>query len=132
MVVVDIEDKYKYRLEFHNRINFIRGDSGTGKSDLCFVIAESERDKDILVNLRGIDYIHVSYSVSNVMNVIHDAVVFIDNIIYSKFIAFWDELIELAVRRNLYLVILSRVDMGSGDIYTLRFDNGLYTLERIE
>lgn len=151
MVVLDVKDRLRYHLEFERRLSFIRGDSGSGKTELCRLLIESERDTDIIVDVTGLDKVSLVQSQDTIdaIPTKFNTLFIFDDFSYTKSYLLVALYKNYAVKNNLYFVFMSRVDYDgtflTGDtsegqdvggslsysvnsVYDLSFSNDLYTL----
>lgn len=139
-VVVDIEDRnVKYHLEFDRRINFIVGDSGTGKTTIAELIESKSNDSSIKVNSNIQCYVINRTTWEVVVAGVKDALVIFDDLELISSPLFASLVHKYCIRNNLYFLLMCRDDsddlthvgrlsFSTNSIFKLKTVNGVHLL----
>jgi len=133
-VNIDVSSDFStFHLEIDKRINFIRGDSGSGKTYLCDTLADSKRESsEVSVVVSGAVSDYDVLTDYRVVSNYTDAVLVFDEVEVSS--EFADMIANLAVSNNLFFILITReaydISSDDTDIFSLVSPSkGHYELE---
>ena len=105
-VIIDIEDScVKYHLELDRRINFIVGDSGTGKTTIVDLVNSSLNDSSISINTNIELYPVTLLSWRNDIKSLTNKLIIMDDLEVVSTMEFASLVKNYCIKNNLYFLI---------------------------
>lgn len=132
------DDNIHFELTFDRRINFIIGNSASGKTTLYNMLGSSREDNDIIVDTTY-DFILAAVDTYEIMiRESKDAIFIFDDLDVISSASFSDLVKKYGINNNLWFIIMSREDDESlneakrlsfsiNNIFKLSSENGHYT-----
>lgn len=140
-IIIDIEDScIKYHLELDRRINFIVGNSGTGKTTIVDLVNSSLNDSSISINTNIELYPVTLLSWRNDIKSLTNKLIIMDDLEVVSTMEFASLVKNYCIKNNLYFLIMCRDDSDTimsgcsflsysmNSIYKLVMQNGIHIL----
>ena len=113
LVELKVKDKdIEYYIKLNRRVTIIQGDSGSGKTHLCSLVADSRRNPKINIQCNKEVYSFDNNIHSSMLKELKNSIIIIDedtidlatnNLLYKN-----SNLLECVIENDIYLIIISR------------------------
>lgn len=117
---------YNCDITLERRVTFLRGDSGTGKTGLVDVINEQRAGNlDITVNCEKPVVAIITEMISDEIPFLKsykNRVLIFDDLLMSELCVFGNTILDIAVKNDLYFLIISRAELGKYEEKELGLD----------